>query len=130
MNGSPPDDIREMLHDIANALSPLMHYPHRIKNMARDMESSLEYLEMIQSEFARHGEGIGDYLLKDPKGQKMLPMLAELCKIERQNMERFREEYGRFARLLEKMKSLVTGQQIKLDREKLTETVKTAETKL
>jgi len=110
-------DKTEMLHDIANALSPIMNYPSRIKNLSGDMETGLEYLEQIYRELDRHSGQIGEYLLNNPKGQKMLPMLGELCKMERQNLDSFREESGRLSKMLEKIGHIVTGYQLRLSRE-------------
>lgn len=110
-------DKIEILHDIANALSPILNYPNRIKKLAGDMEASLEYLEQIHCELDRQSGRIGEYLAEDPKGQKMLPMLGEICKMERQSLDDFNKEYDRFSRLLKKISHVVTDHQSRLSRE-------------
>lgn len=117
-------DKAAMLHDIANAISPLLNHPSRIKNLAENMEAGLGYLEQIHYELNQHSERIGEYLLEDPEGKKMLPMLGELCKMERQNLDRFHEEHDRLSKLLKKMSHIVTDHQLKLLKETPDEDIK------
>lgn len=123
-------DKTEMLHDIANALSPILNYPSRIKNLAWNMEASLEYLEQVNCELGRQSGQIGEYLLEDPRGQKMLPLLDELCKLERQNLDDFNMESRRLSRLLEKISHIVTDHQLRFSREMRGEAVKTSKSEL
>jgi len=81
------------------------------------MEAGLKYLEQIHCELTRQSERIGEYLLKDPQGQKMLPLLGELCKMERQNLEDFDKESRKLSMLLEKIRHIVTDHQLRLSRE-------------
>lgn len=106
-----------ILHDIANALSPMANFRESMKDLKMTMEMGFEYLKKIQSEFESHGEEIGVYLYKNPRGRKILPALEALCRQDKKNLERLWKEVERIAERLDNANEKVATFQIRLAQE-------------
>jgi hypothetical protein len=118
MNDTSVDE-KKIVHDIANAFSPVLNYPDRVKKIENDLEYGFGCLKQIQEELARRSGSLSEYLLNDTKGRKILPAFAELCRLGEKNLERFRMETVRLAEQLDRLGGLVSEYGVKKSAGKL-----------
>lgn len=85
-------NMKTVLHDIANLITPFSNFPERIGDVTKTMEVTLRHLRQAENEIERNMEDIGEFLKKDKRGRKILPPLQEICNMEQENLERFRRE--------------------------------------
>lgn len=109
MNELKSVDGKKMAHDIANALSPALNYPDRVKIIDKKLEYGFECLRYIYEAMSDREQTIADQFQNDDIREKLVPALAELYRLGEENLELYRLETRKLSQQLEKMSALVAG---------------------
>lgn len=69
-------NMKTVLHDIANLITPFSNFPERIGDVTKTMEVTLRHLRQVENEIERNMEDIGEFLKKIKGAEKY----CHLCK--------------------------------------------------